>query len=129
MTAEWLVLYASLVVVAVSAYAGSYGLVSGRIALSDEVRARIPWQSTTLAGWVLLLAVALPVTVAIAMAWRGHRRTRQATLVAGAALVCWTLVQLSVVRELSLVPVAHLVAGVLVIALARALPSPTRVGP
>jgi hypothetical protein len=64
--------------------------------------------------------VALPMTAAAVLTWRGSRLAPEATGAAGLVLVLWLAVQLAVVRTYSFLQSAYLVVGVLVVVLAWA---------
>ena len=72
-------------VIALSAYAGVFGLMSGGISFGDVIDARLPFGSLVLAGVALLIIVAIPMTVASIAAMRATRRS--ADLVFGAGLL------------------------------------------
>jgi hypothetical protein len=108
-------------VVALSAYAGAWGLASGAIDLGAAVVSRLPWESRALAALALAACVALPMTAAALLTWRGSRIASETTGAAGLVLVLWIAVQLAVVRTYSFLQSAYLVVGVLVVVLAWAL--------
>ena len=53
--------------IALSAYAGTVGLLGGGISFGDTIDARLPFDSLILAGLALLAIVAVPMTVPTCM--------------------------------------------------------------
>jgi hypothetical protein len=94
--------------VALSAYAGAAGLIAGGIDLGKTVTGRIPWQSPPLAGAALLVAVAVPMTVASVEAWRGGRWADESVLASATALVAWLGAQVGFIRTLHWLQPAYL---------------------
>jgi len=95
----WLAAYAALL--AVGAYGGALGLTTGFLALPRSLERRLPFGSPVLGAAALTLAVAVPATVLMVMAWGGHRRALHAAVLDGALLVGWILVEVAFIRELS----------------------------
>ena len=98
--------------VALPAVGGAVSLANGTIDMGEAIVERFPWQSVELAGFALLACVAVPFAALAVMAWRGSPRTPQATVAAGLLLVTWILVQVVVIRTLSLFHPAYLLIGV-----------------
>ena len=67
----------------------------------------------------LALVVGLPASVVTGFAKRGDRRTDVASVVAGALLVGWILVELAFIRELSFLQFFYAGAGVAFVAIGR----------
>ena len=88
-------------VVALSAYYGAAGLVLGFLPGTDDLRPRLPFDSTLLGGLALLLVVAVPASVTAVLAWRHDPRAAAAALWSGALLVGWIVVEVLVIREFS----------------------------
>ncbi|MGW5055038.1 hypothetical protein [Actinokineospora sp. NPDC004072] len=86
---------------AVWAYAGAVGVIGGGVDFGPDITARLPWESTTVAGIALLACVAAPMTAACALVWRGSGRAPRALVVAGVLLAGWIVVQLAVIRTFS----------------------------
>lgn len=102
---------------AVAALAGAVGLTGGGVdfgELDKVIRDRIPWQSLVVAGLALAVAVAVPMGTAAVMAWRGAPRADAAAMVAGAALVCWIVGEVAVLRVYSWMQPACIGYGLLV---------------
>jgi hypothetical protein len=104
---------------AVAAAGGAWGLASGVIGIGSRLEARLPWQSPTLGGLALLLAVAVPNAVLAVLAWRGDRRTAAAAVATGALLVVWILVELAFLRELSFFHPLYVAVGLVLVLLGR----------
>ncbi|MFC7615412.1 hypothetical protein ACFQV2_19800 [Actinokineospora soli] len=86
---------------AVWAFAGVIGVYGGGVDFGPVVTARLPWESPVLAGTALLLAVAVPMSVAAGLVWRRSRSGPVALLAAGLLLVAWILVQILFIRTFS----------------------------
>jgi hypothetical protein len=102
---------------AVAAVAGAVGLVGGGIdfgEVDELIRDRIPWQNPVVAGLALGGAVAVPMGTAALMAWRGAAKADVAALVAGAALICWIVGEVALLRVYSWMQPACLGYGLLV---------------
>ncbi len=97
--------------VALSAWGGAAGLVTGSLALEGGLNARLPFHSPVLGGLALAALVAVPFTLLAASAWRGSERTDELALGSGALLVGWILVELAFVRALSFFHPLYLVIG------------------
>ena len=93
--------------VAVSAYAGAAGLISGWLRLGSTMTARLPFHSPGFAGVALACVVAVPATGAALLAWRRHPRARDAATLAGVLLVGWIVVEVAVVRQFSVLQVVY----------------------
>lgn len=77
---------------AVSAFAGSFGLMSGTLSMGDAEK-RLPFGSPVLGGVALAAFVAIPATVAAVGAFRRRRWAREAHLVTGGLLMAWIVVE------------------------------------
>ena len=104
--------------VAVGAYGGAIGLISGGLSIGGRLNARLPFGSPVLGGLALLVWIAIPYTVLVVRAWRGARSTGATAEVVGLATVAWIVVQLAFIREVSFfhplyaaIGVAFMVAG------------------
>lgn len=86
---------------ALAAYYGSLGLITGFMPVGDQVESRLPFRSPILAGLALAVAVALPMTLAAVLCWRRHPESGAATRLAGAILVVWILVEVMIIRTFS----------------------------
>jgi predicted CoA-binding protein len=111
-------LAAAAAFVAVGAYGGVVGLMTGGLSLGARLNARLPIGSPVLGGFALLVWIAVPYTVLMVRAWRGARSTGATAEVVGAATVAWIVVQLAFIREVSFfhplygaIGVAFMVAG------------------
>jgi hypothetical protein len=105
----WLVVLAGFV--AVSAYGGAVGLITGWLRRSASMTGRLPLGSPVFAGIALACVVAAPATVAAVLAWRRHPRYRDAATLAGVLLVGWIVVEVAVVRQFSALQVVYGLAG------------------
>ena len=97
---------------AAAAWAGVAGLTLGGIDLGDTLDARLPFESPVLAGFGLAAFVAVPMTVLAWWAWTGHPRTLDLALVAGIAVIGWIVVQVVVLRAVSLFQPVYVAVGV-----------------
>ena len=114
-------------VMAAAAWAGVVLLVTGRSGLSDDLVSRLPMGSSALGGVALMFAVALPMSVAAVLAFRGGPFAAEMTLVSGLLLVGWVVVELAVIRTVSWLQPACAVYGGLLVVLGLAA-SPERHG-
>jgi drug/metabolite transporter (DMT)-like permease len=96
----------------VAAWAGAIGLLTGDIDFGDALDERLPFDSLTLAGVALAMIVAIPLSALSWSAWTGHPRTNQLSLLVGIALIGWIVVQILVLRSLSLFQALCLGVGV-----------------
>jgi hypothetical protein len=110
--------YAGLI--ALSAYFGSIGMISGLLPVGAPLAERLPFHSPVFAGIALALIVGLPASVVAALSWRRHPRTLDAAALAGLLLVGWIAVELAIAREFSALQVVYAVAGAALIALGNA---------
>jgi hypothetical protein len=97
--------------VALSAWFGVWGLISGVLDLGAEITQRLPFDSPVLGGLALGTIVALPATVVAVLAARGDERAPDACLVAGVLVVGWIVVQLAFIRELSFFHPTYVAVG------------------
>jgi len=86
---------------ALAAYGGAAGLVTGSLKLSSELEGRLPFDSPTFGAIALCVLVGLPATALMVMAWRGHPLTLHAAALDGVLLMGWIVVELSFLREVS----------------------------
>jgi hypothetical protein len=105
--------------VALSAYGGTIGLVTGRLDLGHQLNQRLPLHSPVLGGIALALVVGLPATVVAGLAKRGDRRADLASIAAGVLLIAWILVELAFIRELSFLQFFYAGAGLAFVAIGR----------
>jgi len=98
--------------VASTAWAGGVGLVTGVLALGDELTSRLPFGSPVLGAIALVLFVAVPFTIVSVLAARGDEQAEPLAALAGAMLVGWIAVELAVLREASFLHVLFVAIGV-----------------
>ena len=105
-------------VVALSAFGGALGLMTGLLDLGADLNERLPFHSPVVGGLALAAIVGVPFTTVAADAWRGSPRTDRSTFYAGYVLAGWIVVELGFIRELSFlhpfffaVGVAFMIAG------------------
>ena len=110
----WLIVLAGFV--ALSAYAGAVGLITGWLRLSTSMTEMLPFGSPVFAGIALACVVAAPATVVAVLAWLHHPRDRDAATLAGVLLVGWIVVEVAVVRQFSVLQVVYGLAGLGLIA-------------
>jgi hypothetical protein len=102
-------------IIALSAYGGAIGLVSGGLSIGDLLTARLPFGSPVLGGIALALIVGVPSTWLAWLAWRADPRTDAAALIVGILIIGWIVVELAFIRDFSYFhPVYLVVGGVLV---------------
>jgi hypothetical protein len=107
--------YASFI--ALSAYFGSIGMISGLLPVGASLAERLPFHSPVFGGIALALIVGLPASFVAALSWRRHPRTPDATALAGLLLVGWIAVEVAIAREFSVLQVVYAAAGAGLIAL------------
>lgn len=105
--------------IALSAYAGAIGLVTGWLKLDDLTVARLPLGSPVLGAFVLVLIVAVPTSWLAWLAWHGDSRTEPVELLTGILLVGWILVELAFIRVFSSFHPLYLLFGIILIWLGR----------
>jgi len=103
--------------IALSAYFGSVGMISGLLPVGAPLAQRLPLHSPVFAGIALALVVGLPASVVAVLSWRRHPRTPDAAALAGLLLVGWIAVELVIARQFSALQVVYAAAGAGLIAL------------
>ncbi|AFU01615.1 MULTISPECIES: hypothetical protein [Nocardia] len=103
-------------VVAIWAFAGSLGLITGVIGLGADLDQRLPFRSPVFGGLMLAVVVGLPMTAAGVLAARDDERTPIFAMVAGLALIGWIAVQIAVIREFSVLQPICVLLGLIVLA-------------
>jgi hypothetical protein len=96
---RWLAPFTGLI--AVSAFAGAVGLITGVIDFGDVINARLPFDSPVFGGVALAMVVGTPMTVVTYLAAKRDPRTSVAAVVAGSALVGWIVVEIGFVQSYS----------------------------
>lgn len=109
----------SAAVIALSAYAGALGLITGFLSLGEDLNERLPFDSPAFGGIALGVVVALPSTWLALLAWRGDPRTDAAARLAGVLLIGWILVELAIIRDLSFLHPTYLAIGLVLIWIGR----------
>jgi hypothetical protein len=104
-----LVAYAGFI--ALSAFFGSAGMISGLLPVGSPLAARLPFHSPVFAGIALALVVGLPASFVAALSWRRHPRTPDAAELAGLLLIGWIAAELAIAREFSVLQVVYAAAG------------------
>jgi fermentation-respiration switch protein FrsA (DUF1100 family) len=97
---------------ALAAWAGVIGLLTGNIDFGETLDDRLPFDNLTLAGVALAVIVAIPLSALSWSAWTGHRRTNEVSLLVGIALIGWIVLQVVILRSLSLFQALYLGVGV-----------------
>jgi len=80
------------ILLALGAYGGAIGLITGGIDLGDAA-ADLPFGSMAFGGWALLVVNGLLPTVVVLGALRGRPWAEMGHLVVGVALIGWIVVQ------------------------------------
>lgn len=118
----WHVLTATVCgTVAVTAYGGAIGLISGGLPLGPGLDSRLPLGSLLVAGLALLGFVAVPMSMATLAALRPHPTTPSRVLLAGIMLVVWIAVELLFLRAYAWLQPLYLLIGAAVVGLAWVL--------
>lgn len=100
--------------VAILAYAGAAGLMTGSIDFGDEITARLPFGGPVFGGIALVVVVGLPMTVVTYLGSRRDARTSVAAVIAGSLLVGWIAVEIGFVRSYSWLQPVFAFAGLAV---------------
>jgi hypothetical protein len=101
--------------IALSAYAGVIGLISGWLSFGETINARLPFDSLFLAGIALLFFVAAPMTVAAVASLRGLRYASDIVVGAGLLLIAWIAIELAFIKSYAWFHPTYLAVGVLVV--------------
>jgi hypothetical protein len=99
--------------VAASAYGGAVGLSTGSLGLEGTVNERLPFHSPVVGGLLLGLIVAVPFTAFAIAAWRRSADVGTWAFGAGVVLVGWIVMEVAVIRELSVFHPIFAAVGVL----------------
>jgi len=109
--------------IALTAYGGGLGLITGFLNAGPTVTARLPLASPVVGGLALVAVVAVPNSVLGVLAGLGSRWAPAWALLAGALLVSWIVVELLFIRTVSFFHPTYLLLGLLLCWLGRsALP-------
>jgi hypothetical protein len=101
---------------AIWGYGGAIGLMAGAVDLGSTVTSRLPFDSPAFAGFALLAMVAVPMTVAAVSAWRHFTSTWWITVVAGALLVAWIILQIAFIHAYEWLQPFCIIYGITLIA-------------
>jgi len=112
-----LVAYAAFI--AISAYGGTLGLITGALDMGHTLNQRLPLHSPVLGGIALALIVGFPASVVATMAWHRDRRADAASVAAGVLLVGWIVIEIAFIREFAFLQLFYAGAGVVFVAVAR----------
>jgi hypothetical protein len=104
--------------IALSAYAGTVGLLGGGISFGEMIDARLPFGSMILAGLALSAMVAVPMTIAAVVAAKDTHHSPDLVFAAGLLLVVWIGVELAFIKAYSWFHPTYLAAAVVVLGLA-----------
>jgi len=91
----------SAALVAISAFGGAAGLVTGSLSVGADLEQRLPLASPVLGGVALGLIVGVPFSVLAVLAWRGDEQTDLVSLCVGGLLIGWLVVELAFIRTFS----------------------------
>jgi hypothetical protein len=86
---------------AVAALGGAWGLASGVIDFGPAVTSRLPFDSPVFAALCLGAFVGLPNLALALLALARHPLAALGSVVVGAGMVVWIVVQIAVIREFS----------------------------
>jgi hypothetical protein len=112
--------------VAISAFGGTLGLITGTLDMGHKLNQRLPLHSPVLGGVALALLVGVPASAVALLAGRGDTRAGRASVAAGVLLVGWILVELAFIREISFLQFFYAGAGVVFVVIGRRPASPAR---
>ncbi|NKQ51836.1 hypothetical protein HFP15_02955 [Amycolatopsis sp. K13G38] len=87
--------------IAIFAYAGAAGLITGSIDFGDVINGRLPFGSPVFGGVALAVIVGVPMTAVTYFGSKRDTRTSPAAVVAGTLLVGWIVVEIGFVRSYS----------------------------
>lgn len=87
--------------VAVGAFGGFVGLVSGSLDFGRAIEQRLPFASATFAACALLLIVGAPMAIAAVSTWRSARASSLFAMVAGSLLAGWIIIELAIIQAYS----------------------------
>jgi len=102
--------------VALSAFVGAAGLMTGFMDPGTTIDARLPFASSAFGGIALAVVVGVPMTVAAIDAWRSNPQMDTMAIGAGMLLVGWIVVEMAVIRSFSWLQPALLSVGVAIAA-------------
>jgi hypothetical protein len=105
--------------IAISAFGGAVGLVTGSLDLGPELNERLPFDSPVIAAAALAVVVGIPSTVVMIRSWRGDTGTAAAARVAGWLLIAWIAIEIAFIHEFSILQAVYAVAGVVYVVLGR----------
>jgi hypothetical protein len=117
------VLGALLAFAALNAFGGGYYAMSGAEGIPTAWLAGSPFHDYFLPGLVLFFVVGGAMGVAAIALLTGTRIARSAALVAGAIVLAWILVQVSIIGYVSWMQPVTAIGGVVVLLLAWRLPA------
>jgi hypothetical protein len=104
--------------IAVSAFGGALGLLTGTLDLGPRLNERLPFDSPEFAAAALALIVGIPSTVVMVRAWHDDASAATAMRVAGWLLIAWIVIEIEFIREFSFLQVVYGLAGIAYVVLA-----------
>jgi hypothetical protein len=93
------------------AWVGAAGLAFGFLDLGHQLDNRLPFDSPTFGAAALTAVVAVPFSLLGTLAWHADRRSGIVEAVDGVLLMGWILVELAVLRSISVLQPIYFVAG------------------
>jgi len=100
---------------AIAALIGALGLMLGFLDLDATATSRLPSQSPVLGGIALSLVVGVPNAVVAWLALNRESDASPAAVIVGIILICWIVLELAVIRELSFFHPLYVAIGALMI--------------
>jgi hypothetical protein len=114
-TRRWTWLAALTGILAINAFGGAVGLMTGVIDFGIVLSSRFPFHSPVLAGLALVLVVGAPMSWVTHLAVRRDSKTGAAAVVAGSWLIGWVVIEFGVLRATSWLQPVLAFAGLLVL--------------
>ncbi len=103
--------------IAVTAFAGAVGLITGALNAPSEWLTHTPFTTYTVPGIMLALFVGGSATLTLLATWRKWSYAPLATLLSGIVLLAWILGEVGTIQQLSWLQFLYIILGVLLLSL------------